>query len=82
MAACHCVSIRNQIADIVSPLRVLLMQYPAAIELVSEGRVRAKATVTHNFGFKGIEDVVDGFKCALHASETKAIKVMYNINPL
>ena len=55
------------------------MQYPTAIDLVSEGRIRAKEMVTHRFGFEGIEDVLGGFKCAINAFETKAIKVMFNL---
>lgn len=53
--------------------------YPTAIELVSEGRIRAKEMVTHRFGFEGIKDILDGFNCATNAFNTKAIKVMFHL---
>ena len=56
------------------------MQYPTAIDLVNTGKIRAKAMVTHRFGFEGIEDIRDGFNCAIIANATKAIKVMFNLS--
>lgn len=58
------------------------LQYPAAIDLVQKGRIRAGKMITHRFGFDGLDDVINGFQCAINMHSTKAIKVMFNLPAL
>lgn len=64
---------------LLSLTRFFFAQYPTAIDLVAEGKISANLLITHRYGFQGIEDVIGGFDCALNASKTKAIKVMFNL---
>ena len=53
-------------------------QYPLALQLMASGRVDVLPLITHRFGFSA-EGVRRGFDTAARAAETKAIKVMFDM---
>lgn len=57
----------------------MCVQYPTALELLEQGLIDVKPMITHRYGFNSIEEVIAGFDCAANASQTKSIKVMFNL---
>lgn len=53
-------------------------QYPLALQLMASGRVDVLPLITHRFGFSA-EEVRQGFDTAARAAQTKAIKVMFDM---
>lgn len=53
-------------------------QYSLALQLMASGRVDVLPLITHRFGFSA-EEVRQGFDTAARAAQTKAIKVMFDM---
>ena len=56
------------------------VQYPLCMELLTCGQIDLSPMVSHRFPFDA-EGMLEGFKCAQNADQTKAIKVMFQILP-
>ncbi len=56
----------------------LCMQYPLCLKLMESKKVDVTPLITHRFGFTA-GDVAAAFDTASRASETGAIKVMFNL---
>ncbi len=57
----------------------LPLQYPLCLSLLEHKRVNVKPMITHRFGFTE-GGVADGFDTAARSAQTKAIKVMFNLD--
>jgi L-iditol 2-dehydrogenase len=64
--------------DIVASFRYV-NTWPLCLELLQRGAVDVMPMITHRFGFSAA-GVADGFDCAARSAETKAVKVMFNLD--